>query len=66
MQERFILGWGGYPFVGSPEQIVETLSQASEAGIDGVVFGLLDYAEELNYLDEALLPLMREAGLRVT
>jgi alkanesulfonate monooxygenase SsuD/methylene tetrahydromethanopterin reductase-like flavin-dependent oxidoreductase (luciferase family) len=66
MQERFILGWGGYPFVGSPEQVTETFRQASEAGIDGVLFGLLDYAEELEYLDQALLPLMREAGLRVT
>ena len=66
MQERFILGWGGYPFVGSPEQVTETFRQASEAGIDGVLFGLLDYAEELEYLDRALLPLMREAGLRVT
>ena len=66
MQERFILGWGGYPFVGSPEQVVETLHQASEAGIDGVVLGLLDPAEELEYLDKALLPLLREAGLRVT
>jgi dimethylsulfone monooxygenase len=66
MQERFILGWGGYPFVGSPEQVVDAFRQASEAGIDGVVFGLLDYAEELEYLDRALLPLLREAGLRVT
>ena len=66
MQERFILGWGGYPFVGTPEQVVETFQQASDAGIDGVVFGLLDFAEEMEYLDKALLPLMREAGLRVT
>lgn len=66
MRERFILGWGGYPFVGSPEQVADTFRQASEAGIDGVVFGLLDYAEELQYLETALLPLMRDAGLRVT
>ena len=66
MQERFILGWGGYPFVGSPEQVVDAFVQASDAGIDGVVFGLLDFAEELEHLDSALLPLMREAGLRVT
>jgi FMNH2-dependent dimethyl sulfone monooxygenase len=66
MQERFILGWGGYPSVGSPEQVVETFRQASEAGIDGVVFGLLDYAQELEHIEASVLPLMREAGLRVT
>ena len=36
--------------------------QASDAGIDGVVFGLLDFAEELGVPESALLPLMREAG----
>lgn len=66
MRERFILGWGGYPFVGSPEQVVETFKQASDAGIDGIVFGLLDYVEEMEYIDSALLPLMREAELRIT
>lgn len=66
MRERYILGWGGYPFVGSPEQVVETFKQASDAGIDGVVFGLLDYVEEMEYIDNAVLPLMREAELRVS
>jgi len=30
------------------------------------VFGLLDFAEELEHLDSTVLPLMQEAGLRVT
>ena len=37
--------------MGSPEQLVESFLAASEAGIDGVVFGLLDYAEEMEYLE---------------
>ena len=32
--------------------------------IDGVVFGFLDYNEELKYFDSAVMPLLRQAGLR--
>ena len=65
MQERFILGWGGY-LRRLARAAGRELPRGQRGGIDGVVFGLLDYAEELEYLERALLPLMREAGLRVT
>ena len=64
LQERFILGYGGYPLIGTPEQIVEQMIQLSEAGVDGMMIGFLDYAEELEYFGERVLPLMKEAGLR--
>ncbi|MFE7558281.1 LLM class flavin-dependent oxidoreductase [Kitasatospora sp. NPDC057500] len=64
MQERFILGYGGYPLIGTPEQVVERLVGLSEAGVDGMMIGFLDYVEELGYFGERILPLMKEAGLR--
>jgi alkanesulfonate monooxygenase SsuD/methylene tetrahydromethanopterin reductase-like flavin-dependent oxidoreductase (luciferase family) len=64
MQERFILGYGGYPLIGTPEQIVDQLVKLEEAGISGMMVGFLDYAEELPYFGERILPLMQEAGLR--
>ncbi len=63
-QERFIAGWGGYPIVGTPEQVVEELGKLNEAGMDGMIMGLVDYNEELKYLDEKVMPLMVQAGLR--
>jgi dimethylsulfone monooxygenase len=63
-QERFIVGWGGFPLIGTPEQIVSELQRVSDAGIDGIIFGFLDYNEELKYFDAAVMPLLREAGLR--
>jgi dimethylsulfone monooxygenase len=63
-QERFIVGWGGYPVIGTPEQVVDELQKISDAGIDGVIFGFLDYNEELKYFDSAVMPLLRQAGLR--
>ncbi|MCR1782425.1 LLM class flavin-dependent oxidoreductase [Nocardioides carbamazepini] len=64
LQERFILGYGGYPLIGTPEQVVEQLLELEQAGIGGMMVGFLDYVEELPYFGEAVMPLMREAGLR--
>jgi FMNH2-dependent dimethyl sulfone monooxygenase len=63
-QERFIVGWGGFPLIGTPEQVVEGLQQISDAGIDGVIFGFLDFNEELKHFDAEVMPLLRQAGLR--
>jgi alkanesulfonate monooxygenase SsuD/methylene tetrahydromethanopterin reductase-like flavin-dependent oxidoreductase (luciferase family) len=63
-QERFILGYGGYPIVGTPEQVVRELQAISDAGIDGVVLGFLDYYAELQYFDKRVMPLLKQAGLR--
>ena len=63
-RERVVAGWGTNPIVGTPEQVSAQLGQMSAAGVDGVVFGFLDYNEELKYFDQAVMPLLRQAGLR--
>jgi alkanesulfonate monooxygenase SsuD/methylene tetrahydromethanopterin reductase-like flavin-dependent oxidoreductase (luciferase family) len=62
--ERFILGWGGYPIVGTPEQAVDQLKTISAMGIEGVILGFLDYHEELAYFERAVMPLLKQEGLR--
>ncbi len=64
LQERFILGYGGYPLIGTPEQIVDQMIELNKAGVNGMMVGFLDYVEELQYFGERILPLMKEAGLR--
>ncbi|MEV0068207.1 MULTISPECIES: LLM class flavin-dependent oxidoreductase [unclassified Amycolatopsis] len=64
MQERFIAGWGGYPIVGTPEQVTEELGALNEAGMEGMIFGLIDYNEELKYFGDNVMPLLKQAGLR--
>ncbi|TWF80356.1 alkanesulfonate monooxygenase SsuD/methylene tetrahydromethanopterin reductase-like flavin-dependent oxidoreductase (luciferase family) [Pseudonocardia hierapolitana] len=64
MQERFIAGWGGYPVVGTPEQVTEQLAALNEAGMQGMIFGLIDYNEELEYFGNNVMPLLKEVGLR--
>jgi len=63
-QERFIAGWAGYPVVGTPEQVVEELGRLNDAGMDGMIMGLVDYNEEMKYFGEKVMPLMVQAGLR--
>lgn len=64
MGERFIAGWGGYPLVGTPEQIVAQMVAVADAGIEGFILSWLDYHEEMKYFGEKVIPLMRQAGLR--
>ena len=63
--ERFIAGWGGYPLVGTPEQVVAKMQELADLGIEGFILTWLDYYEELKYFGERVLPLMKQAGLRV-
>ncbi len=61
---HFIAGWGGYPLVGTPEQIVDTLGRLSRAGLDGVVLSWVNYEAELRQWIAEVLPLMEQASLR--
>ena len=60
----FAAGWGGYRLVGTPEQVVEQLIELEQIGVEGMALIWHDYAEEMKYFGERVLPLMRQAGLR--
>lgn len=63
--ERFIAGWGGYPLVGTPEQVVAKMIELADIGIEGLMLTWLDYYEEMKFFGERVMPLMRQAGLRI-
>ena len=63
--KKFIAGAASTPIVGTPDQVVEQLASVRKAGIDGVLLGLIDYVEELKYFETRVLPLMKQAGLRI-
>ncbi|MFC4276641.1 LLM class flavin-dependent oxidoreductase [Achromobacter aloeverae] len=56
---------GNLHLVGSPEQIVDKLIKLKAAGIDGVQLTFYDFAPDLEYFGEKVLPLLHEAGLRI-
>jgi len=61
---RFLAGWGGLPLVGTPEQIVDKLSQVSAIGIDGMVLSWVNYDEGLEQWGREVMPLLEQEGLR--
>ena len=56
---------GNLHVVGSPEQVVDQFLALQKAGVDGVQITFYDFAPDLEYFGEAVLPLMKEAGLRL-
>jgi alkanesulfonate monooxygenase SsuD/methylene tetrahydromethanopterin reductase-like flavin-dependent oxidoreductase (luciferase family) len=63
-EDRFIAGYGAPAYVGTPEQVAERLVEVHDVGVAGMTLGFLDYARELEYFDQNVMPLLRQAGLR--
>ena len=61
---HFIAGHGGYPLIGTPEQVVDQMQRLSDIGVDGILISWLDYIPECEHWIEHVLPLMEQAGLR--
>jgi FMNH2-dependent dimethyl sulfone monooxygenase len=61
------LGLGGnIAIIGSLEQVVEQLVALHRTGIDGVQLCFYDFKLDLEYFGSKILPLLKEAGLRVS
>jgi len=63
-RKRFVGGAGTYPLIGTPQRIAAELVAISEAGFAGVAISFVNYAAELPYFIETVLPLLRHAGVR--
>ena len=64
MKFHFIAGWGGYPIVGTREQVVDALAALSGTGLDGVLLSFPRYIEDMRKFQQNTYPLLVEAGLR--
>ncbi len=63
-RENFIAGWGGYPLVGTADQVTDKLAELSGTGVDGTLVSFVDYNAELPYWNEKVMPRLVQAGLR--
>ncbi|MDP9896860.1 alkanesulfonate monooxygenase SsuD/methylene tetrahydromethanopterin reductase-like flavin-dependent oxidoreductase (luciferase family) [Variovorax boronicumulans] len=65
-QMRFAIaaGYGGYPILGTAQDIASTLSMISEAGVDGVLLTWMDYEGGLKQFGDTVMPLLEKTGLR--
>ncbi len=64
LKEHFIAGWGGYPLVGTNDQVVEGLAKLVELGLDGTVMSWPLYEEGMQQFKRVTIPALRQAGLR--
>ena len=64
MAEMFIAGWGGFPLVGTKEQIVDGLQMMSRLGLDGVLLSWPRFEQGMREFRDVTYPLVKQAGLR--
>ena len=64
MKAHFIAGWGGYPLVGTREQIVEKMGRLAVMGLNGAVLSWPRYIDGMRQFKQEILPLAAQAGLR--
>lgn len=64
-RKRFAGGGGTYPLIGTPRHIADEMIRMSEVGFAGTTVSFVNFKNELPYFIENVLPLLREAGLRV-
>ena len=64
MAEMMISGWGGFPLIGTKEQIVDGLANLSKIGLDGVLLSWPRYIAGMREFRDVTYPLLVQAGLR--
>lgn len=64
IRDRMAAGHGGFPLVGTPEQVAEGLIALHKAGFSGTTLSFVDYAEEFPYFRDTVLPILEAAGIR--
>jgi len=64
IRDRMAAGHGGYPLVGTPEQVAEGILALHKAGFNGTTLSFVDYAEEFPYFRDYVLPILESEGIR--
>jgi dimethylsulfone monooxygenase len=64
LKELFIAGWGGYPLIGTKEQVVDGLKTLSAMGLDGVLLSWPRFESGMREFKNVTYPLLVQAGLR--
>jgi alkanesulfonate monooxygenase SsuD/methylene tetrahydromethanopterin reductase-like flavin-dependent oxidoreductase (luciferase family) len=64
MKERLISGTGTLPMIGDPDTVANKFKFLSDAGLNGMAFGLVNYIEDFPFFRAEVLPRMERLGLR--
>ena len=65
IRDRMAMGHGGYPLIGTPEQVADGICSLRDAGFGGTTLSFVDYAAEFPYFRDTVLPILEARGLRI-
>ena len=63
-RRRFAYGFSGFLIQGTPDDVASAFERVSRAGFDGVAFSFFDYAADLPYFAQEVLPRLERLGVR--
>lgn len=64
IRNRFAAGHGGYPLVGTPQQVADGILTLHAVGFNGTTLSFVDYVKEFPYFRDNVLPILEAAGIR--
>lgn len=64
IRDRFSAGHGGFPLVGTPDDVADGLEQLYRTGFSGTTLSFTDYVREFPYFRDEVLPRLEARGLR--
>ena len=62
---RFAAGHGTCPVIGTPDQVADEIERYAKAGFGGMTLAFLNYADELPYFAQEVLPRLEAKGVRL-
>lgn len=57
-------GLSGLPLIGDPDTVAADLAKLSESGLSGIALSMVNYADELPFFCDEVLPRLERMGLR--
>jgi len=64
IRERMAVGHGGFPLVGTPEQVADGICSLQATGFRGTTLSFVDYVAEFPYFRDNVLPILHARGIR--
>ena len=64
IKHLFALGHGGYPLIGTPDDVAEGILRLHATGFSGTTLSFVDYVAEFPYFRDEVLPKLKAAGIR--
>jgi alkanesulfonate monooxygenase SsuD/methylene tetrahydromethanopterin reductase-like flavin-dependent oxidoreductase (luciferase family) len=64
VREGMAVGHGGFPLVGTPEQVADGICALRDAGFRGTTLSFVDYNAEFPFFRDHVLPILAARGIR--